>query len=80
MEAQAKAVAARVPGAAVSASTSVQQVTLTLGTDGRQVAGAGGASAPASSSAAAGGASAGGSAATPKPGTPQAFTGTSCIN
>jgi LCP family protein required for cell wall assembly len=81
MEAQAKAVAARVPGAAVSASTSVQQVTLTLGTDGRQVAGAGGASsAPASSSAAAGGASAGGSAAAPKPGTPQAFTGTSCIN
>ena len=37
-EAQAKAVAAVVPGAAVAASSSVTEVTLTLGTDGRTVA------------------------------------------
>ena len=37
MEAQAKAVAAHVPGALVSASTAVHQVTLVLGADGQHV-------------------------------------------
>lgn len=37
MESQAKAVAARVPGAAASVSASVRDVTLVLGTDGKKV-------------------------------------------
>jgi len=83
MEGQAKAVAAHVPGATVTVSTSVQRVTLTLGTDGRQVAGAAGASsarAPSTAASGGGASSSGGSAAAPKPGAPQAFNGTSCIN
>ena len=74
MESQAKAVAAHVPGAAVTVSTSVSQVTVTLGTDGHQVS-AGAATAP--STAAAGGAAAA-PATTAVPA--QNFTGTSCIN
>jgi LCP family protein required for cell wall assembly len=78
MEGQAKAVAAHVPGATVSVSSSVQQVTLTLGTDGHQVAtGSGGSGAGSSSPATSG---AGGSAPAKPSGAPQAFTGTSCIN
>ena len=81
MEAQAKAVAAHVPGAAVAVSSSVQGVTLTLGTDGHQVAGAGGGSSAGSSSTAGSGGSGGGSAAAPTSSSPaQSFTGTSCID
>jgi hypothetical protein len=78
MEGQAKAVAAHVPGATVSVSSSVQQVTLTLGTDGHQVATGSGGSGGGSSSPVTSGA--GGSAAAKPSGAPQAFTGTSCIN
>jgi LCP family protein required for cell wall assembly len=73
MEAQAKAVAAHVPGAAISVSSSVSQVTVTLGTDGRKVTSATG-SAP--STASAGGAPAPATTAAPA----QNFTRTSCIN
>jgi LCP family protein required for cell wall assembly len=74
MESQAKAVAADVPGAAVAVSTSVSQVTLTLGTDGHQVS-AGTGAAPLTGSA-------GGAAAAPATtaGPAQNFTGSSCIN
>jgi LCP family protein required for cell wall assembly len=80
MEAQAKAVAAHVPGAVVSVSPSVQGVTLTLGTDGHQVAGAGGGSSAAPSSASG---SSAGSAPAPASSSAQGaqtFNGTSCIN
>lgn len=77
MESQAKAVAAHVPGAAVSVSSSVTQVTVTLGTDGHRVsAGAGPGAAAGPSSAAAGGAPAPATTAAPV----QNFTGRSCIN
>jgi LCP family protein required for cell wall assembly len=79
MEAQAKAVAAHVPGAAVSVSTSVQGVTLTLGTDGHQVAAAGGSSAGSSSGAGTAGGSSAAPASSSAPGV-QTFNGTSCIN
>jgi hypothetical protein len=76
-EEQAKAVAQRVPGATVAESSSVQQVTLTLGTDGHQVAsptassGAASASkAPASSS----------PAAAPSSGAAKSYTSATCIN
>jgi LCP family protein required for cell wall assembly len=73
MESQAKAVAAHVPGAAVSVSPSVTQVTVTLGTDGHRVTAGAGAAA---STAPAGGAAAPATTAAPA----QSFTGTSCIN
>jgi LCP family protein required for cell wall assembly len=77
-EAQAKAVAAHVPGASVSSSTTVQQVTLTLGSDGQQVA-----ASSAGSAAAAGpttSAPAAAPAATASDAPTQAFTASSCIN
>jgi hypothetical protein len=72
-EAQAKAVAATVPGVAVAPSSHVSQVTLTLGTDGLKVAsgqsaGGSSSSAPASSS------------APPPPGPATSFGAASCIN
>jgi LCP family protein required for cell wall assembly len=74
-EAQAKAVAAHVPGATVTSSTAVRQVTLTLGGDGIQV----GSGAPASSSVAP---SSTATASTPSgsSGPVKAFSATSCIN
>jgi LCP family protein required for cell wall assembly len=79
MEAQAKAVAAHVPGAAVAVSATVKHVTLTLGTDGHQVAT--GSAATASSPAAPAPPPAGGAPAPATSSAPaQAFTGTSCIN
>jgi LCP family protein required for cell wall assembly len=57
-EAAAKAVAGRVPGAAVVQSAAVKQVTLTLGTDGDRVA-------TAASTASSGGSAAGGAKAAP---------------
>jgi LCP family protein required for cell wall assembly len=72
MEAQAKAVAAHVPGAVVSASSSVSEVTVTLGTDGRRVTSGTGAAA----STASGSAPAPATTAAPT----QNFTRTSCIN
>jgi hypothetical protein len=70
-EAQAKAVAAHVPGATVSVSTDVSEVVVTLGTDGHRVA-----------SGAAGAASSAPPASAPATTAPPAqnFTGTSCIN
>ena len=73
MESQAKAVAAHVPGAAVSVSRSVSQVTVTLGTDGHQVS-AGASAAPST----AGGGAPAAPATTSAPA--QNFSGTSCIN
>jgi hypothetical protein len=73
MESQAKAVAAHVPGAAVSVSPSVSEVVVTLGTDGHRVRSGAGAAA---SSASAGSAAARATTAAPA----QSFTGTSCIN
>jgi LCP family protein required for cell wall assembly len=73
MESQAKAVAAHVPGAAVSVSSSVSQVVVTLGTDGHRVRSGAGA---ATSSASARSAAAPATTAAPA----QSFTGTSCIN
>jgi len=79
-EAQAKAVAAAVPGAAVAASSSVTEVTLMLGSDGRTVAST---SSPSPSP------SASPSPASPSRPRPSAgssagggssFSGTSCIN
>jgi LCP family protein required for cell wall assembly len=73
-ESQAKAVAAHVPGATVAASTTVQGVTLTLGSNGSQV----GSPSPATSPAPAAPSSA---AAAPSSAAPvQAFTAASCIN
>ena len=73
MESQAKAVAAHVPGAAVSVSSAVTEVVVTLGTDGHRVR---------SGVAATGSTARGGSA--PAPATSAApaqnFTRTSCIN
>jgi LCP family protein required for cell wall assembly len=79
-EAQAKAVAAAVPGAAVAPSSSVQQVTLRLGADGKRVAVPAGASSSAPSSAASSSAPASPppSAAAPVPG--KSVSGTSCVN
>jgi len=68
MEAAAKAVAAAVPGAAVAEDDSVQQVTLTLGTDGVVVPSTTSSSAPAPSSAAA------------TSSAPTSYNSTSCIN
>jgi LCP family protein required for cell wall assembly len=91
MEAQAKAVAAQVPGALVAESSSAAQVTLTLGADAVPV-GAGQASAGASPAASAAGRSAAptpsaaaGSSTPPAPssaaaGPGQSFGATSCIN
>jgi hypothetical protein len=77
-EAQAKAVAAHVPGATVAASTTARQVTLTLGGDGSQV----GMPAPAATSSPATPSKA--TLLKPKPpgsGAPaQAFNASSCIN
>jgi LCP family protein required for cell wall assembly len=79
-EAQAKAVAQRVPGALVAQVAGAQQVTLTLGTDGTRVsagAASGGASGAAAPSSAAPAPAAPGGAA-PTPGT--SYSATSCIN
>jgi hypothetical protein len=80
-ESQAKAVAARLPGVAVAQSSSVPQVTLTLGTDSVRVA-----AAPSSS----GGSSSGGSGAAASPSSApasssaanpaKAYSATDCIN
>jgi LCP family protein required for cell wall assembly len=82
MEAQAKAVAAAVPDAAVAESPDVQRVTLTLGTDGRGgVAGDPTGAAPSPSSAAPAPSSspaAGSSSAAPH--APTTFSDTSCVN
>jgi hypothetical protein len=68
MEAQAKALAAYVPGASVTASTNVTGVTLVLGSDGITV------TIPSTTSTAA-------PTPTPTPTSPaKAFTATSCIN
>jgi len=77
-EAQAKAVAAHVPGATVTASTTVRRVTLTLGSDGRTVVSAATAtsSSPASPSKTTASQSPPSSSATPV----QAFDASSCIN
>jgi hypothetical protein len=79
-EAQAKALAQKIPGVSVVQSSSVQGVTLTLGTDGLRPGGgqgAGGSSATPSSSAA--GASAGaGAGATQSPA--KSFAAGTCIN
>jgi LCP family protein required for cell wall assembly len=75
LQAQARTLAAHVPGAQLRASASAAAVTLTLGTDGVQVAsasGSAGTAAPASSSAAS-------SAASPSA-APQAFAEGACIN
>ena len=79
-EADAKAVAAAVPGALVARSDSVDQVTLTLGGDGHRVTApsSGGSAPPAQGgSSPAGGVS---TAPAPAPGGGQSFSGTSCIN
>jgi LCP family protein required for cell wall assembly len=68
LRAQARAVAAHVPGATVQASATATEVTLTLGTDGAQVA------APDSTSTASSSA-----AASSSPPAPKKFTSASCI-
>jgi LCP family protein required for cell wall assembly len=79
-EAQAKAVAAHVPGATVSASTSVRRVTLTLGSDGRTVASSSGATPPSSAGAPSRSTEAQ-STASPATSSPaQGFSSSSCIN
>jgi LCP family protein required for cell wall assembly len=65
-EAQAQAVAAVVPGAGVVASSSVTEVTLTLGTDGHAVTSSSSSLSPSASAAPAGGTS--------------SFSGTACVN
>jgi LCP family protein required for cell wall assembly len=72
MEAQAKAVAAAVPGASVAASSKVDGVTLTLGTDGVRVPTTSSSAAPSSSSP-----TSSSSAATSAP---KSFDSTSCVN
>jgi hypothetical protein len=76
LEAQAKAVAAVVPGAVVAPSSSGTGVTLTLGPDGHRVST--GTASPASSS------SGTPSAAAPSSATassaPKTFSGTACVN
>jgi LCP family protein required for cell wall assembly len=81
-EEQAKAVAQRVPGATVAQSSSVQTVTLTLGTDGHQVGSAGASSGAASSSAApsAEAPASSSSAAAPSSGPVKTYTSATCIN
>jgi LCP family protein required for cell wall assembly len=73
MEAQAKALAAAVPGAAVAVSSSAQQVTLTLGPDGHRVttgSTSGTASAPSSAA-----------PSSPAPSSaPGTSSGTACVN
>jgi LCP family protein required for cell wall assembly len=76
MEAQAKAVAAAVPGASVAASSTVDGVTLTLGTDGVRVPKAGSPSAAPSTSASSSAAPSS-SAATSAP---KSFSSASCVN
>ena len=83
MEGQAKAVAAHVPGAAVAVSSSVTEVTLTLGTDGHQVST--GSGSPATGGSAGGSTGGAASSAGPQAGRAasspaQSFGGTSCIN
>jgi LCP family protein required for cell wall assembly len=77
-EAEAKAVATRVPGAAVAQSAAVRQVTLTLGTDGDRVA----TTSSRATSAAGGSKAAPSSAAAPvRSAAPaKAYGGTDCIN
>jgi hypothetical protein len=70
-EAQAKAVAQRVPGALVAALPGASQVTLTLGTDGIQVSTSSGAAASSASSA---------PAPSPAPGPAKSYAATDCIN
>jgi hypothetical protein len=73
-EAQAKAVAAHVPGAAVSVSTSVRRVTLTLGSQGSTVGSPSSATTPSTSIP---------SQSTPSQSTAspaKAFNASSCIN
>ncbi|NYJ06384.1 hypothetical protein GGQ55_002662 [Geodermatophilus daqingensis] len=71
MEAQAKAVADAVPGASVAASSAVDQVTLTLGSDGVRVPTAASSSAAPSSSSSS-------SASTTS--APKSFSSASCVN
>jgi LCP family protein required for cell wall assembly len=70
-EAQAKAVADRVPGALVAAVADAQQVTLTLGTDGVKVTSSSGSGATGSASA---------PAPSPAPAPAKSYSATSCIN
>lgn len=79
-ESAAKAVAAVVPGALVAPSTSVHQVTLTLGTDGHRVSSP---SSGGSSGSQAGGTTSAAPASTsaaPAPTGAQSFSSNSCIN
>jgi LCP family protein required for cell wall assembly len=69
-QAEAQTVAAHVPGAELKASSSVDTVTLTLGTDGARVSSSSGAAAPASSSSSASSSSA----------APQTYAEGACIN
>jgi LCP family protein required for cell wall assembly len=86
MAAQAKAVAAAVPGAAAAVSSAVTQVTLTLGTDGLRPAAAGAASGGSGTGSTGGSGSAstapaGSSSAAPTSAAPgRSFGATSCIN
>jgi hypothetical protein len=78
-EAAAKAVAAAVPGAAVAEDDSVQQVTLTLGTDGVVVPTTS-SSAPSSSAAAPSSTAAASSGGAAGPSAPRSYTSSTCIN
>jgi LCP family protein required for cell wall assembly len=75
-EAQAKAVAAHVRGATVNASTTVRRVTLTLGSDGREV----GAPAPATTPSPVTPSKEAGLPSKPSGAPKQAFDAASCIN
>ncbi|RBY79582.1 LytR family transcriptional regulator [Geodermatophilus sp. TF02-6] len=83
-EAQAKAVAEAVPGVAVGASSDVDRVTLTLGTDGRTVAPAGsaGSTAPAASLSPSAPSPAASSSPSPvgSDGLTSTFSASSCVN
>jgi LCP family protein required for cell wall assembly len=82
-EAQAKAVAVRLPGVAVVQSSSVSQVTLTLGTDGVRVATgqASGGSSSGGSGGSGGGVAASSSAPAPSTSAPaKSYSATACIN
>ena len=79
-EAQAKAVAAVVPGASVAASSSVTEVTLTLGTDGRTVTSTSSPSASPSASPSRASPSQARPSAAGSGGGGSSFSGTSCIN
>jgi hypothetical protein len=76
MEAQAKAVADRVPGAVVARVADAQQVTLTLGTDGAKVASGSGSGSTGSTR------STSAPAPAPAPASPpvKSYSATSCIN